>query len=362
MRKAIEDFISPIKHHLLTAAFVLGFVVDNFTLVRIDRLFDSALLASYLVIAMLGILCMYIGAAGKWSERFTRNTEKYAPLVIQYTFGGLMSGVLVFYSRSGSWFTSWPYLLVIIAIILGNELIKKRAQRLVFNLSVFFVGLFSYSALIVPVVLGKMGDLVFISSGIGAFIIMMLFIKALFKIVPNFMALNTRSVFFSIGMIYFGLNGLYFANLIPPIPLSLKAIGVYHSVEKLNDGSYRLAFEQGQWYEILKESDNIFHMGDAGRVYCYASVYAPLRLTTTIYHRWEYYDATKGAWTYHARIPYPISGGRISGYRGSTYVDSVREGKWRCSVETERGQVVGRDVFTVRTDARPDAIVTRVDI
>lgn len=362
MRKAIEDFIAPIKHHLLTAAFILGFVVDNFTLIRVDRLFDIVLLASYVGIAMLGMLSMYLGASGKWSEKFTSNAEKYAPLIIQYAFGGLMSGVLVFYSRSGSWFTSWPYLLVIIAIIFGNEFIKKKAQRLVFNISVFFIGLFSYSALIVPVVLGKMGDDIFLLSGVGALIVMALFIRLLYRIVPNFMALNTRAVFFSIGMIYFGLNGLYFANLIPPIPLSLKAIGVYHNVEKLSDNSYKLSFEQGRWYEFWKESDSTFHLGSGGRVYCYASVYAPLRLSTTIYHRWEYYDSQKGMWVYHARIQYPISGGRISGYRGNTYIENAREGKWRCSVETERGQVIGRDIFTVKRDITPSAIVTRVDI
>ena len=362
MRRAIEDFIAPIKHHLLTAAFVLGFVVDNFTLVRVDRLFDITLLASYVLIAMIGILSMYIGASGKWSDSFTSYSEKYAPLVIQYTFGGLMSGVLVFYSRSGSWFTSWPYLLVIIAIILGNELIRKRAQRLVFNLSVFFVGLFSYSALIMPVAIGKMGDGIFLASGAVALVIMALFIRTLYRIVPNFMALNTRAIFFTIGMIYFGLNGLYFANLIPPIPLSLKAIGVYHSVEKLSNNSYKLTFEQGAWYEFWKESDSIFHLAEGGRVYCYASVYAPLRLSTTVYHTWEYYDTTVGKWVFHARIPYPISGGRTSGYRGQTNIENAREGTWRCSVETERGQVVGRDVFTVQTGSTPEAIVTRVDI
>jgi hypothetical protein len=137
---------------------------------------------------------------------------------------------------------------------------------------------------------------------------------------------------------------------------------VYHDVKEIGEGKYQLTFEAGEWYEFWKESDSVFHRVGGGPVFCYAAVYAPAKISTTIYHRWEYYDAEKGAWVYHARIPYAISGGRLGGYRGYTQIESVRDGRWRCSVETERGQAVGRDVFRVVTGSKPAAVVTRVDI
>ena len=362
MWKALEEKIHPFRHHLLTISFVGGFIIDNFTLVRVDLLIDDILISSYVVISMLGMIFMYLGASDKYSPRFKEIADKWAAPVIQFAFGGVMSGMLVFYSRSGSWYTSWPYLLVLLSIIYGNERITKKAQRLVFNLSVFFVGLFSYLALLVPVVIGKMGDVVFVSCGVLALIIIALFIRVLSLIVPNFIALNTRSILFSIGMIYVVINGLYFANLIPPVPLSIKEIGVYHHVEKLDNDTYKLSFEQGKWYEFWKESDNVFNYTEGESVYCYAAVYVPERLATTIYHRWEYYDTKLGKWVFHARIPYPIAGGRLDGYRGSTYIDSVRDGKWRCSVENARGQTIGRAVFTVVTGHTPASTVTRVDL
>lgn len=358
----IDDVIKPFKHHLLTVAFLGGFIVDNFTLNRVDQLFDNIILASYVVLAMLGLFFLYFGTSGNRGERFQAHTAKWAPLVIQFAFGGLMSGLLVFYSRSGSWWTSWPYLALMLAIILGNEFIRKRAQRLIFNLTVFFVGLFSYTVLIVPVALGKMGDVIFVASGATAVIIFILFARLLYFVVPNFMSLNTRLIFFSVGMAYVGLNTLYFTNMIPPIPLSMKEMGIYHSVTKIPSGGYSLSYEKGAWYAFWHQSDNIFHYSQGNRVYCYASVFAPTRLKTDIIHRWEYYDGEKSEWQLHEKITFPIDGGRGEGYRGYSFIESVREGAWRCSVETPRGQVVGRSTFEIVTGIVPKPLVTKVDI
>lgn len=367
MLRTLDKLITPIKHHLLTVSFVAGFVVDSYTLSRVDKLFDNAVLATYVVVSMLGIIYLYFGTSGKRTERFQSIAAKWAPVIIQYAFGGLMSGILVFYSRSGSWWTSWPFLILIFGVILGNEFIKKRAQRLVFNLTIFFIGLFAYAALIVPVVLGRMGDIVFVCSGILALVIFILFTRVLYAIVPNFMALNTRFVFFSIGMAYVLLNTLYFTNLIPPIPLSMKDMGIYHSVVELSTESggskrYQLSYEQGPWYAPWRQSDSTYHYKQGDRVYCYASVFAPSGLTTNIVHTWEFYDTAKGRWILHEKIPYAIVGERGGGYRGYSFIESVQDGAWRCSVETPRGQVIGRATFGVITGTVPRTLVSRVDL
>jgi hypothetical protein len=130
--------------------------------------------------------------------------------------GGSSPGMLIFYGRSSSLEDSWPFLILILGVIYGNETIKNRGQRLVYNLTIFFVGLFAYFVLIIPVLLGKMGPMVFVGSGVCALMVTYFFFGLVERIVPNFVELQKRKLVFIIGLIYLTLNALYFTNLIPP--------------------------------------------------------------------------------------------------------------------------------------------------
>jgi hypothetical protein len=357
----LSDIIKPFRNHLLTIAFVGGFVIDNLTLNRVDQLFDNIVLAVYVCLAFVGLMYLYLGTSGKMGDRIALHASRWAPLLVQFAYGGLMSGLLVFYSRSGSWWTSWPFLLLMLGVIFGNEFVRRRSERLIFNLGVFFVALFSYIVLIVPVAIGKMGDEVFLLSGVAALMLFGVSVKLLYRAVPNFMAMNTRTIVITTASLYIGLNVLYFTNLIPPIPLSMKEMGIYHNVEKRAEGGYVLSYEKGPWYALWHTSDNTYHYSRGDRVYCYASVFAPTRFKTNVTHHWEYYNEAEGTWSTHETITFPIDGGRADGYRGYSFIESVQDGVWRCSVETERGQVIGRSIFTIVTGTVPKPLVTRVD-
>ncbi len=354
--KVLERFV---KNHWLTAAFIAGFIVDNITLNRVDQLFDNIVLLSYVILAMISIILLYAGIAERFGERTNQFLKTKSPILMQYAFGGLLSGMLIFYGRSGSIAESWPFILMILAVIYGNETIKDRSGRLVYNLVIFFIGLFAYVVLVVPVLLGKMGPWIFVGSGILALFIMYLFFSFLEKIVPNFVHLQKRSVVFFIGLIYVTLNVLYFTNIIPPIPLSLKHVGVYHSVIRYEDGSYELTYEKPKWWEWYRNSDSTFHYMKGENIFCYASVFAPSRLETKVYHHWERYDETAKEWKEHGRFAYAIQGGRGEGYRGYTQIVNYSEGKWRCTVETERGQVLGKETFTVESGVRGELMTRR---
>jgi MFS family permease len=359
MFKFLKQSFEKHREHFLTIAFVLGFFVDNFTLNRIDQLFDNIVLSTYVLLAMGSLLLLYAATAGKFGDTLNMRLRKYAPMVTQYAFGGLFSGMLIFYGRSGSWWVSWPFLLIILGVIFGNETIRDRVQRLLYNIAMLFVGLFAYVVLIVPVVLGKMGALVFVGSGILALIIMLLFIRVLSLIVPRFIAIHYRSLLFVIGIIFAMFNFLYFANIIPPIPLSLKDIGIFHSVVRFENGVYQLSYEKGEWWEYFRKSDDVFHPTAGGNVFCFAKVFAPTSIKTDIYHTWSYYDEDAKAWKDYAHIKYNIVGGGAGGYRGYTYIQNAREGSWRCAVETERGQVLGRQEFTLDSKGQVGEMITR---
>ena len=347
------------RQHFLTIAFVFGFIVDNITLNRVDQLFDNIILLTYVALAMVSLVLLYAGSADKFSEPVSRFMRRYMPLLTQYAFGGLFSGMLIFYGRSGSWMVSWPFLLIIIGVIFGNETIRDRVQRLIYNIAMLFVGMFAYVVLVVPVVLGKMGALVFVGSGVLALIIMLVYIRILGLVVPRFIKLHQRALLFVVGIIFASFNFLYFANIIPPIPLSLKDVGIFHSVVRFEDGSYQLTYEEGEWWQFYKKSDDIFHPVAGGNVFCFAKVFAPTKIQTDVFHRWEYYNEEAGEWQEHARLSYPIVGGSDGGYRGYTLIENYRDGTWRCTVETERGQVLGRETFKVRTDGEVRPLRTR---
>lgn len=362
MLRFAKELFEKHREHFLTIAFIFGFIVDNLTLNRVDQLFDNIILLTYVVLAMLSLFLLYASSAGRLPEKVTPFIRKYSPLLTQYAFGGLFSGMLIFYGRSGSWFVSWPFLLIILSVILGNEVIKDRVQRLLFNIGMLFVGLFSYVVLVVPVLIGQMGAWVFVGSGLLALLVMFLFVRSLALVVPRFITLHKRALVFIVGIIYATFNFLYFANIIPPIPLSLKDVGIFHSVVRYpEDNTYELKYEEGDWWQFYKKSDDIFHPVAGGNAFCFAKVFAPTKIETDIYHRWEYYDEETKKWVDHFRMSYPIVGGSDEGYRGYTSIQGSRDGTWRCTVETARGQVLGREVFKIDSQNPPREFQTRAE-
>lgn len=350
-----------VQKHWLTLAFIFGFITDFILLNRIDDIVDNLILLFYVTLSMFGIILLYSAAAGRLPDGWNERLRSFAAIAVQYAFGGLLSGIIIFYGRSASFGDSWLFLLLIVGIIYLNETVKERSGRLVLTLSMYFIGLFAYTVLVLPVLLGSMSEWVFIGSGVLALVVMAVLLKILQLIVPNFLGINLRIVLFSIGSIFATFNFLYFLNVIPPIPLSLNDIGVYHSVVRFENGEYQLKYEDGEWWELWKRSDTTFHPTPGGNAFCFARVFTPTRLSTDIYHRWEYFDEKTKKWVTHARINYPIHGGRSDGYRGYSQIGSYRDGKWRCSVETERGQVLGRESFVIDSKAMADDLVTRID-
>ncbi len=349
-----------IEHHWLTISFVFGFIFDNFTMVSVESVLDHIILTAHLTIIMSALLILYAGVAGKIREKYQYYAIEWSPIALQFSFGGLLGGMFIFYGRSGAWSASWPFLLVIVVVMLSNEFITRRAQRLLINLSMLFVGLFTYLVLLVPVVAGKMGPWMFLLSGGISLLIMYLFVRVLARVVPNFMRANVRLVTFSICLLYALFNFLYFTNIIPPIPLSLKELGVYHRVARQESGDYALTYERGKWYELWKNSDTTYHYQGGDTIYCFASVFAPTRIATEIFHRWEYYEPEDKEWQMYGRFSYDVGGGREEGFRGYTLIEHARPGMWRCTVETDRGQALGKEVFEVVEGAVPDGLVTEL--
>lgn len=357
-----KPVVRAVTKHWLSMAFVLGFATDLILLNQIDSLFDNLMLLMYASLATVSLLGFYLGVAGRGPEWFSVRCERYMPLVMQYSFGGLLSGMLIFYGRSGDFFVSAPFLLLIIGVVFGNELIHKRSNRLLFHLTLYFIGILAYFVLLLPLLLGVMGDVIFVASGLCAVALVVILIKLLLRIIPNFVTLHIRSVVFTLGSIYLVFNLFYFLNIIPPIPLSLTELHIYHDVDPLETGGYRILTLDEPWWEQIPYMPLTFSPAAGRGASCFARVYVPSTISTEIYHHWEYYDEKTGGWITHYRMSYPVSNQNKHGYGGySQVINGLRNGEWRCSVETERGQVLGRRTFTVDMSKVPGTLITKIE-
>ena len=335
-----ERYVAPIT-------FIIGFTVDHFTLNRIDLWIDNLVILAYLAIAGVAIILINAYESGRLRWLLRGETPIFLPLLLQFPLGGLFSVFFVFYSRSGSYRASWPFLCALVFLLVGNEFFKKRYSRFTFHASIYFIALFSYSILSVPILMHRMGADVFLISGVTTLAVFGMFIGLLWQVMPQRLREAKYALMYSVATIYVFYNVLYFTNIIPPIPLSLKESGIYHSVERIDGGQYRVSFEPAPWYNIFHEYDPVFHRGAGEPVYAYSAVFAPTKLDVAIVHQWSQYDEEKGKWRVTDRFDFPITGGRDGGYRGYSFKKSVSPGTWRVNVQTERGQILGTMSFRV---------------
>jgi hypothetical protein len=350
-----------LSRHWLTIGFLLGFITDVILLNRVDDVVDNLILLFYTTLATTSFLLFYVGVAEKVSPAVANFLRRYSPMAMQYAFGGLLSGMLIFYGRSGDWVSGAPFLILILAVIIGNEMVNKRSERLVYHVVVYFIGLFSYSVFVLPVLTGYMGDWVFVASGFLALSIVGLFLKVLHYIVPRFIEMNIRNLIIAVATVYGSFNLLYFTSVIPPIPLSLTELSVVQFVEKIpRQETYRIIYEEQSWYQDLPFVKPSIHP-TRGAVYCFSRVYMPAKLQTEVYHRWEYKDQTTGKWRQSFRFGYPVEGTNRYGYRGYTKLEHFFDGTWRCSVETKRGQVLGRKTVVIDTKSPARELTTVIE-
>lgn len=355
----MRNFIQKIRNHSNTIAFVAGFVWDNLTLNRVDQWLDNLILTSYITISGLGIIWLSFLTTRLSGGYVATKLSSWLPLAIQFAFGGLFSGYIIFYSQSASFVASWPFLLFLVFLFIGNELFHKRYENLTFQLSVFFIVLFSYTTFSVPVLVGKMSAWVFILSGAISLIVITLIIRLVWRFSRENFRRSSSMIYFSIIIIYILFNFAYFANVIPPIPLSLKEIGVYHQVSRISDDQYEFKFEPAPWYRFFEKTSKVFHWQNNKPVYVFSSVFAPTKLTTEIFHHWSFFDEVNGQWQKTDTFSYQIAGGRDGGYRGYSLKKGLSVGKWRVEVVTNRQQLIGRINFEI-IKAAPAELKTEI--
>jgi len=175
----LKNWFFKYERRISSGALLFGFVFDNLTLTRIDLLYDNLVLISYLFVAGASIVLLHIIQAKNLNGRVFSNMRHILPISLQFAFGGLFSGFAIFYTRSASLLASWPFLLVLFGLLIGNEFLRGTYRRLTFQVSVFFFAVFSFMIFYIPTLLGTMGALVFLLSGAVSLLLVWGFVRAL---------------------------------------------------------------------------------------------------------------------------------------------------------------------------------------
>lgn len=330
-----------------------GFVVDSIFLERIDLWQTQLVFATYTVACFLSIPLLHFieSRATERGSPFPR-WRLIFPLITQFALGGFWSGFVIFYGRSASVSASWPFLVVLLLIFLGSEYFSRYHTRLVFTSILFFFALYAYAIFELPIWTGTLGTLTFLGSGLIAIGVFGLFTTLLRLAARERFSSSVWKIRFGAFLVLVLVNVSYFTNILPPLPLSAKATGVYHSVWRI-PGNYLAISEAEPWPVRYLGFPPTLHIAPGALLYAYSSVFAPTRLTTTVKHEWQWYDPAQKRWITKAAIAYPIAGGRDGGYRGYSSVPIGSAGKWRVNVETAGGHVITRMPFTVVFTAEP---------
>ncbi len=345
----IRNFYGRFERPISSFSLVFGFVFDAITLKRVDMLFENVWILGHLIVIATFIILIHTRKREAGAEKNPNKAHFWYVNILQFFFGGILSTFLVFYFRSADIFTTWPFIFLLALAFIANESMKRHYIRLSFQISLFFLSIYSFAIFLVPVITHQIGDFIFLLSGIISLIFITLFLKIMFYFIKDEFTESKKLIISLILGIFVLINFLYFTNLIPPIPLSLKDAGMYHSIEKNgkeNERNYNVTYEDNGWKEYFKLYPDFKEVPDSP-VYAFSAIFSPKDLNLTIFHEWQHYDEIQKKWITAGVIRLSVVGGRDGGFRTYSARSNLASGKWRVNVKTAQGQIIGRLRFNI---------------
>lgn len=312
--------------------FVLGFIFDLLTLSNIDDTLAISQQAVYLILlfSILWTQAANIQVAPKWEKIWS-----YRDAAFHFILGSLLSLYSLFYTKSASISSSLIFILVIGILLIANEtrLVQKSDLRIKSALATLC--LFSFLAILVPIVYGSIGFIPFFISSVITLCLVLLFqrrlsAKIMDKAPPLFLGNALVVLFFCLS---------YLFKVIPPVPLSTTHMGIYHMIEKADEG-YKVSHEKPFWkFWHTGDQDFIAQPGD--RIYFFTQIFSPTEFRDQVWVVWEQNHPKQG-WVKTDRIPLEIKGGRREGFRGVAYKSNFESGFYRVRLTTSDDREIGR--------------------
>lgn len=314
--------------------FILGFLFDVATLSRIDDIYSIGQQLIYLFLIM--ILLIEEERPSDWSKKISHLKEP----ACHFLLGSLISVYSLFYFKSSSFAASFIFLAVVFGLLVANEIPRFQGIGSSIRWGLWSLCVMSFFAILYPIALGFLGK-------IPNLLALFTSLALLYAVDRRLHFKRTFAFSYAVPLLYFL---LYIFKQVPPVPLSLSEIGVYHSLEK-KEQSYLLGQEK-PWWKFWQSGDQNFSYKEGDRVYVYFALFSPTRFADDVFLDW-YYKNPKGIWEKTDHIPIQVKGGRDLGYRGFTYKSKVLEGDWQARVMSSDDREIGRigfDVYNVPAD------------
>jgi hypothetical protein len=338
------------KHQRLipVLSFFAGFTWDSMTITRIDEVSDNLIIGLYIILLGFLIILTLYSEHNRLKNPFLIKYSHLYPTGIQFFLGGLFSAYVVFYFKSASFTKTAIFLGLLILLLVANEFLKNKLTNTYLIISLYFLAAFSFFIFFIPVMTGYMNTLTFVAGSIAGLILPYLILLYLYRTNLISSKKQYHKHLGLIGGIFMIMIFFHQLNLIPPVPLAMKYVGIYHHVSKnSSENSYILKHEKPAWYQFFKNDDSEFKYQESDSVFCFASVFAPTHLTKQIAHEWQHYSEIKDEWIVTDRTVYGLTGGRDGGYRGYTFKKNIEMGEWRVDIITDDDQILGRIKFEI---------------
>lgn len=343
--------------------FVGGFVFDLVTLGRIDSWLTIGQQAAYLAAVMAVLMHMFLQqsappAVTAGSPRLQRWYYEYRSAALHFALGALLSLYAIFYFKSSSLLVSFGFLAFLVALLVANESRRFKALGLHVKFALLGLSFLSFAAIVVPVLVGSIGLGVFLLSMLAGSLPLGAAAWWVRRSAPGMFAQARRQILLPLACVLFGFLAFYLFRLIPPVPLSIPFIGVYHAVERTEAG-YRLTHER-PWWRFWQNGDQQFLAQPDDRVYVFFRVFSPARFADRVQMRWYWEPGGRG-WLLQDTIPIDIVGGREEGFRGYGFKANYQPGRWKVQVETTDSREIGRVYFTLE-NVPPGPRVLQTDL
>jgi hypothetical protein len=350
MISSLKAFYYRYEKILPAVYFVIGFTWDSLTLERIDQFYSTFVVSSYIIWLMVSLYIFNLSADGQWENTFLEKYEHYAPFAVQFFFGSSVSAYIVFFFRSVSFSRTIIFFLLLIFLYIANELFKHRISNKYLQFGAFFFITFTYFEFTIPVFTGIMSTFIFIIAGFVALGLTLIFVTIIYRKSPSTrreISLTKLSVV--IICLYALINGCYYFNFIPPVPLALKSGVMAYDIQKTG-GSYLVTYDPDKSYKIWRNYNHQMSYIPGDTIFAYTSIFAPTDLKKSVANRWEWYNPKTDEWETSDVIGYKVTGGRNGGYRGYTYKTNLHPGRWRVDVITKGGLILGTMDFILKKD------------
>jgi hypothetical protein len=388
--------------------FAAGMLFDIVTLSRIDDVLSLVQQGVYLVL-LAGLMVFEERERAKsWKPAgLLAKAWRFSEDVIHFLLGSLLSSFTLLYLKSSSGFSALVFMSILGGLLVINELPKFREKGPIVRHALLSLCMTSYGAVLLPVVFGFISPWLFVAAVVLSCAAFWGLTRRLVRHTGDARAASSR-----VAAPAFAIQGLlvaaYFFGAIPPVPLSLQYIGIYHEVvppgraaktsgtatakspaapaggdsttastsggtttmsagmapveasvaPRLQTSMFTGALPKSArtyelkhlrpWWKFWQHGDQDFAARKGDIVYCFARVFAPNGFKDAIFVHW--WLRGPDGWIDQGRARLDISGGRDNGFRAFATKKNYQPGRWRVEVETTDGRDLGVIDFDLFAD------------